>query len=39
MERMDDVIELGTATIETKGPFGQGVDEIRHLAPAGLSGD
>jgi hypothetical protein len=39
MERMEDVIELGTATIETKGQFGQGIDEVRRQLAAGLSED
>lgn len=39
MERIEDVIELGTATIETKGPLGKGVDENRQIPVAGLSED
>ncbi|AYJ85442.1 benenodin family lasso peptide (plasmid) [Sphingomonas paeninsulae] len=39
MERIEDVIELGTATIETKGPLGQGVDENKRIPVAGLSED
>jgi hypothetical protein len=39
MERTEDVIELGTATVETKGPFGQGLDDAKRQAQAGLSDD
>jgi len=39
MEREDDVIELGTATIETMGAIGQGTDEVLGRDAAGLSED
>lgn len=39
MERTEEVIELGTATVETKGPFGQGIDEAKRQVLAGLSDD
>lgn len=39
MKPSEDVIELGTATAETKGPFGQGIDEAKRQVLAGLSDD
>lgn len=38
MDREDDVIDLGSASIETKGPFGQPSDEALGI-PVGLSDD
>lgn len=41
MERENDdtVIDLGVASVETKGPFGVGTDEILGLQAAGLTDD
>jgi hypothetical protein len=39
MERTDDIIELGVASVETKGSVGAGQDEILQRALAGLSDD
>lgn len=39
MERNDDLIDLGAASIETKGGTGQNVDEANGLIPYGLSND
>lgn len=39
MERIEDLIDLGVATIETKGPIGVGGDEVLARKPAGLSND
>lgn len=38
MER-DDVIELGAATVETKGPIGAGFDEVLKQSAGGISND
>jgi hypothetical protein len=37
MEREDDVIELGIASRETKGPVGQPFDEALGIPTLGLS--
>jgi hypothetical protein len=39
MEREDDVIELGAASIETKGGIGLNVDLRNGQQPAGLAED
>jgi hypothetical protein len=39
MEREDDVIDLGTASVETKGPFGPRPDIGLGQVHAGLSDD
>lgn len=39
MERENDVIELGTATVETKGRNGQGPDDKLAQIMTGLSDD
>lgn len=39
MEREDDVIELGTATIETKGGDGQLIDVRNSQQLAGIADD
>ncbi|WP_298674299.1 benenodin family lasso peptide [uncultured Sphingomonas sp.] len=39
MEREDDVIELGTASIETQGPGLQPGDDFIGLVATGLSND
>lgn len=39
MKRNDDLIELGVASVETKGSVGAGQDEILQRALAGLSDD
>jgi hypothetical protein len=39
MERTEDLIDLGAATVETKGPIGQGFDEVLARRLAGLSDD
>jgi hypothetical protein len=39
MEREDDVIDLGTASIETRGPFGPKEDIGLGQVPAGLADD
>ncbi|MGY2736614.1 benenodin family lasso peptide [Sphingomonas sp. UYP23] len=39
MERNDDVIELGAASIETKGPVGQITDAKLGLGATGLHQD
>jgi hypothetical protein len=38
MDREDDVIDLGAASVETKGPAGQPSDEALGI-PVGLSDD
>ncbi|UIJ46346.1 benenodin family lasso peptide [Sphingomonas cannabina] len=39
MEREDDVIELGTASIETKGSVGLPIDLRNGQEPFGLAND
>jgi hypothetical protein len=39
MEREDDVIELGTASVETMGPGGQPADEFLGQDQTGLTDD
>ncbi|MGO4169925.1 benenodin family lasso peptide [Novosphingobium sp. YAF33] len=39
MEREDTVIDLGSATAETKGPIGQGNDLVLALEQPGLTDD
>jgi hypothetical protein len=39
MEREDIVIDLGSASVETKGPVGQGNDIVLALEQPGLSDD
>ncbi|MBR0552720.1 MULTISPECIES: benenodin family lasso peptide [Stakelama] len=39
MEREDDVIDLGAASIETQGPGAQVGDEFLGLIPTGLADD
>lgn len=39
MERIEDLIDLGVATVETKGPIGVGLDEVLARKPNGLSND
>jgi len=39
MERSDDVIELGAASVETKGPRGPEPDIGLGKVPAGLADD
>ena len=39
MERNDDIIELGTASVETKGPFGPKPDIALGQVQNGLADD
>lgn len=39
MERNANVIDLGTATVETKGPIGMGFDEVLRQDAAGIADD
>ncbi|MDQ1158939.1 hypothetical protein QE385_003266 [Sphingomonas sp. SORGH_AS 950] len=39
MEREDDVIDLGVASEDTKGPFGVIPDEANGLSAMGLTDD
>jgi len=39
MEREDNVIDLGIASVETKGPLGVGEDAVLAQIQAGLSDD
>jgi hypothetical protein len=39
MEREDDVIELGLASTETKGPVGRPFDEALGIPSLGLADD
>lgn len=39
MEREDDIIDLGTASVETKGSVGPGQDEIQSRKLAGIADD
>ena len=39
MERENEVVVLGTASIETKGPFGVPSDEALGIPALGLSDD
>lgn len=39
MEREDTVIDLGTASVETKGPLGEGGDIVLARDQVGLSDD
>ncbi|PZQ50554.1 MAG: hypothetical protein DI555_22775 [Novosphingobium pentaromativorans] len=39
MEREDTVIDLGAATVETRGPIGQGNDLVLALEQPGLTDD
>ena len=39
MEREDTVIDLGSASVETRGPIGQGNDLVLALEQPGLSDD
>jgi hypothetical protein len=37
--QLETVIDLGAASVETKGPFGDPVDDLQGIARAGLSED
>ena len=39
MEKIDDIIELGAASVETKGAVGSGADEILRRPHAGIADD
>lgn len=39
MERHDDVIELGVASVETQGAIGGSGDEVQLRRPTGISED
>jgi hypothetical protein len=39
MERTDELIELGTASVETKGPVGHPKDESLGIPGLGLADD
>ncbi|EIZ78128.1 hypothetical protein WSK_3266 [Novosphingobium sp. Rr 2-17] len=39
MDRLHDIIDLGAASVETKGPIGEGSDLVLGQNPAGLSDD
>ncbi|MBA3898561.1 MAG: benenodin family lasso peptide [Sphingomonadaceae bacterium] len=39
MQRNDEVLDLGSATVETRGPIGDGADDVLQRKAAGLSDD
>ena len=38
-EQHDDLIDLGAASVETKGPIGTGIDDVLRQSAGGISDD